>query len=63
MQRRCKVPDSSIVDQLNSVIAHHPVDEVLVACVGGIELADDDTAKHGYLRLGAVYRVRGAETR
>jgi len=31
MQRRCKVPDSSIVDQLNSVIAHHPVDEVLVA--------------------------------
>jgi exopolysaccharide biosynthesis polyprenyl glycosylphosphotransferase len=31
MQRRSKVPDSSIVDQLNSVIAHHPVDEVLVA--------------------------------
>jgi exopolysaccharide biosynthesis polyprenyl glycosylphosphotransferase len=31
MQRRFKVPDSSIVDQLNSVIAHHPVDEVLVA--------------------------------
>ena len=25
------MPDSSIVDQLNSVIAHHPVDEVLVA--------------------------------
>src|SRR5262249_8160262 len=31
MQRRSKVPDSSIIDQLNSVIAHHPVDEVLVA--------------------------------
>jgi exopolysaccharide biosynthesis polyprenyl glycosylphosphotransferase len=31
MQRRCKVPDSPIIDQLNSVIAHHPVDEVLVA--------------------------------
>jgi exopolysaccharide biosynthesis polyprenyl glycosylphosphotransferase len=31
MQRRYKVPYSSIVDQLNSVIAHHPVDEVLVA--------------------------------
>jgi exopolysaccharide biosynthesis polyprenyl glycosylphosphotransferase len=31
MQRRFKVPYSSIVDQLNSVIAHHPVDEVLVA--------------------------------
>jgi exopolysaccharide biosynthesis polyprenyl glycosylphosphotransferase len=38
MQRRFKVPetslripDSSIVDQLNSVIAHHAVDEVLVA--------------------------------
>ena len=26
-----RVPDSSIVDQLNSVIAHHAVDEVLVA--------------------------------
>jgi exopolysaccharide biosynthesis polyprenyl glycosylphosphotransferase len=31
MQRRFKVPVPSIVDQLNSVIAHHPVDEVLVA--------------------------------
>jgi exopolysaccharide biosynthesis polyprenyl glycosylphosphotransferase len=38
MQRKFKVaetslgvPDSSIVDQLNSVIAHHAVDEVLVA--------------------------------
>jgi exopolysaccharide biosynthesis polyprenyl glycosylphosphotransferase len=31
MQRRFKVPETSIVDELNSVIAHHPVDEVLVA--------------------------------
>src|SRR5919106_3639752 len=31
MQRRFKVPETSIVNELNSVIAHHPVDEVLVA--------------------------------
>jgi exopolysaccharide biosynthesis polyprenyl glycosylphosphotransferase len=31
MQRRSKVPETSIVDELRSVIAHHPVDEVLVA--------------------------------
>jgi exopolysaccharide biosynthesis polyprenyl glycosylphosphotransferase len=31
MQRGSKVPDSSIIKQLNSVIAHHAVDEVLVA--------------------------------
>jgi exopolysaccharide biosynthesis polyprenyl glycosylphosphotransferase len=31
MQRRFKVLETSIVDQLNSVITHQPVDEVLVA--------------------------------
>src|SRR5215831_14428392 len=65
MQRRFKVletslrvPDSSIVDQLNSVIAHHAVDEVLVALPIGKYSPLIETIVRHCEEQGIIVRVR-----
>src|SRR5919108_3889676 len=58
MQRRFKMPETSIVEELNSVIANQPIDEVLVALPIDKYRPLVETIVHHCEEQGIIVRVR-----